>query len=168
VIKTARPLYQCWLSCKDAFPSPDTKDEWVVGVWNEACFRIKEHPNLLPQDEEACPFFIICGPASLGFQFTCSSMTFLTDMKTKVKHAVEFSYEFDTSQAPKSISRNASRAQALLAKMTFIYRVRLITSPFAAKRTITWVIGVQFWRTPTSSISTPHNPESCRYHVVPE
>jgi len=65
-------------------------------------------------------------------QFTCSSMKFLTDMKTKIKHAVEYSYEFDTSQAPDSISRNASRAQALLADTTFIYQVRLIASPFAA------------------------------------
>ncbi|KAF8506732.1 hypothetical protein F5888DRAFT_1644837 [Russula emetica] len=48
-------------------------------------------------------------------------MTFLTDMKTKIKHVVEFSYEFDTSKAPSIIGRNASRAQALLAKMTFIY-----------------------------------------------
>jgi len=59
-------------------------------------------------------------------------MTFLTDMKTRVKHSVEYSYEFDTSQATKIISRNARRAQALLAKMAFIYRVRLIASPFSA------------------------------------
>ncbi|KAF8506729.1 hypothetical protein F5888DRAFT_1644820, partial [Russula emetica] len=49
-------------------------------------------------------------------------MTFLTDVKTKIKHVVEFSYEFDTSKAPNSISRNVHRAQALLAKSTFIYR----------------------------------------------
>jgi len=57
---------------------------------------------------------------------------FLAYMKAKIKHAVESSYEFDTSQAPNSISHNLSRAQVLLAKMTFIYRVRLIISPFAA------------------------------------
>jgi hypothetical protein len=47
-------------------------------------------------------------------------------MKTRIKHAVDSSYEFDTSRAPESISRNVRRAQALLAKTTFIYRVRLI------------------------------------------
>jgi hypothetical protein len=55
-------------------------------------------------------------------------MKLLTVMKTNIKHAVYSSYEFDTSRAPDSISRNVSRAQALLAKTTFIYRVRLIAS----------------------------------------
>jgi len=64
----------------------------------------------------------------LDFQFKCSSMKLLNDMKTKFKPAVEFFYEFDTSQAPQSISRNASRAQALLIERTFIYRVYLIVS----------------------------------------
>ena len=53
-------------------------------------------------------------------------MKLLTDMKTKIKFAVDFAYEFDTSVAPDSISRNVTRAQALLAKTTFIYQVRLI------------------------------------------
>jgi hypothetical protein len=55
-------------------------------------------------------------------------MELLTDMKSKIKHAVDSLYEFDTSRAPDSISRNVSRAQALLAKTTFVYRVRLIAS----------------------------------------
>jgi hypothetical protein len=62
------------------------------------------------------------------FQFKCSSMKLLNDMKTKIKSAVESSYGFDTSRAPDSISRNASRAQALLPNATFIYRVCLIAS----------------------------------------
>jgi hypothetical protein len=57
-------------------------------------------------------------------------MKLLNDMKAKTKPAVEYSYEFDTSHAPQSISRNASRAQALLAKTTFIYQVYLIVSHF--------------------------------------
>jgi hypothetical protein len=64
------------------------------------------------------------------FQIKCDSLKLLTDMKKKIKHAVDSSYEFGTSRAPYSISRNASRAQALLAKTTFIYRVRLIASHF--------------------------------------
>jgi hypothetical protein len=55
-------------------------------------------------------------------------------MKMKIKHVVESFYEFDTSQAPDSIGRNASRAQAMLVKRTFIFRVRLIPSPFATER----------------------------------
>jgi hypothetical protein len=104
----------------------------VADVWNEACLRTKTRPNLLLQDEKACLFFVTCGPASLGFQFTCSNMWFLTKMKTKISRAVFFSYGFDNSQAPDSMRRNASRAQALLARTTFMYRVRLIASPFSA------------------------------------
>ena len=59
------------------------------------------------------------------FQFKCSSMKLLNNMKTKIKSAVVSSYEFDTSRTPDSIRRNASHAQALLAETTFIYRVRL-------------------------------------------
>jgi Domain of unknown function (DUF6532) len=62
------------------------------------------------------------------FQIKCDSMKLLADMKTMIKHAVDSSYGFGTSRAPDSISRNASRAQALLAKTTFIYRVRLVAS----------------------------------------
>ena len=63
-----------------------------------------------------------------GFQFTCSSMKFLTDIKKKIKPDVDSLYEFDTSRAPDSIGRNARRARALLTKATFIYRVCLIVS----------------------------------------
>ena len=62
-------------------------------------------------------------------QFVCSGMKLVTDIKTKIKHIVESSYGFDTSRAPDVISRNTSRAQGLLTKMTFIYQVRLIASP---------------------------------------
>ena len=64
----------------------------------------------------------------LDFQFKCGSVKLLDDMKTKTKSVVESSYQFDTSHASKSIGRNSSRAQALLANTTFIYRVRLIVS----------------------------------------
>jgi hypothetical protein len=56
------------------------------------------------------------------FQIQCDNMKLLADMKTKIKHTVDSSYEFDTSRAPDSISRNVRRAQALLAETTFIYR----------------------------------------------
>ena len=59
-------------------------------------------------------------------------MRFFVDIKMKIMHAVECLYEFDARQTPESIGHNASRAQALLTNMTFIYRVRLIVSPFVA------------------------------------
>ena len=55
-------------------------------------------------------------------------MKLLNEMKIKANSAVESLYEFNTSQAPQSISRNASRAQALLAETTFIYQVYLVLS----------------------------------------
>ena len=61
-----------------------------------------------------------------GFQIKCDSMKLLADIKTEIKHAVDSLYEFDTSRAPEMIHRNATRAQALLAKTTFVYRVRLM------------------------------------------
>ena len=69
-------------------------------------------------------------------------MSFIADIKLKIMQAVETLYEFNTSQAPESIGRNATRAQALLTNMTFIYRVRLIASMFSASSSPTaWVSG---------------------------
>lgn len=62
VMRVARPLYRCYLSCKDAFPSPYEKEEWVEAVWNEACRRSGEPLRPLPQDEGASDiFFVKCG-----------------------------------------------------------------------------------------------------------
>jgi len=113
------------------------KEELAKGVWDEACAREGAQPGgLLRQDEQAGLFFsYMWHRIHSDFQFVCSSMRLLTDIKTKIKHSVESSYEFDTSRAldGDTISRNARLAQALLTKMTFIYRVlRLIPSPFAA------------------------------------
>ena len=65
----------------------------------------------------------------LDFQFKCSSMKLINDMKMKITSAVMSSYEFDTSRALQSI-RNASRAHALLVERIFIYQVYPIVSPF--------------------------------------
>jgi len=102
----ARSCYRCFLSCKDAFPSPSMKEEWERAAWNEACKRAGVHPSQLPQHE----------------QFTDRSMSFLHDMKMKVMDHVESLYGFDTSRATEIISRNAGHADALLTSMTFIYR----------------------------------------------
>ena len=53
-------------------------------------------------------------------------MELVIDIKKKIEHAVETSYEFDTGRAPDKIRRNKGRAKALLSEMTFVYRVRLI------------------------------------------
>jgi hypothetical protein len=65
----------------------------------------------------------------MDFQFVDSSMSFFTDIKKKIMYTVQSSYGFDTCRSSDSIGRNARRAQALLSDITFIYRVRLITSP---------------------------------------
>ena len=56
VVETAQSLYRCRLSCKDAFPSPDLKNEWARDAWNEACAK-EAYPDLLHQDEEVGLFF---------------------------------------------------------------------------------------------------------------
>ena len=130
VIRTARSLYRCRLSCKDAFPSPDLKEELAKDVWYEACMREGVYPDLLNKNEVAGLFFCHVARIHMDFQFVYSSMRLLIDIKMKIKQVVEFWYGFDSSQASDSISRNASRAQALLANMTFVYRVCPIASPF--------------------------------------
>ena len=53
VIKVARPLYRCYLSCEDAFPSPSMKEEWIAVVWSEACAKTGVNSNSLRHDKEA-------------------------------------------------------------------------------------------------------------------
>ena len=108
------------------------KNEWATEVWNEACEK-EAYPDLSRQDEEVSLFFLThVAQSHAGFQFVCNSFGFLTDIKADIKHVVESSYGFDTSRAPDIISRNAYRAQKLLANMTFVYQVRHISSPFVA------------------------------------
>ena len=60
VMSNARSLYRCYLSCKNAFPTPDLKEELVKDVWNEACAREGAHSDVLLHDGEvASPFFHI-------------------------------------------------------------------------------------------------------------
>ena len=101
------------------------------GWWMHGMRHIPELTNILihyAKTTRHVPFLSHVTRLHSDFQIKCDSMKLLTDMKTNIKHAVYSSYEFDTSRAPDSISRNASRAQALLAKTTFVYRVRLIAS----------------------------------------
>ena len=96
-------------------------------------------------------------------------MELLTDMKTKIKHAVDYAYKFDTGRSSDSISRNVTRAQALLAETAFIYRVRLIVHRiFSQLSTAIWFTGFRHWQASTFHISTSHNPGSCQSHVVQE
>ncbi len=50
-------------------------------------------------------------------------MSLLSDMKTKLRRAVETLYGFDPNQTVGSISYNVAHAKELLTKMAFIYRV---------------------------------------------
>jgi len=105
IIRVARSLYRCHLSCKDAFPSQNLKEQWIAAVWREAYERTGGFPGSPPLTDE----------------FVVSSITLLTDMKKEIMHHVASFYQFDSSRAPSSISRNARYAQALLTNMTFIY-----------------------------------------------
>jgi len=106
VLRVAQSLYQCYLSCKEAFPSPHLRQEWVAAAWSEACSRTGIYPVRLPY----------------GKELACCNMHHITNIKAKIMHHVESLYRFDTSQAPDSISRNTRDAQALLNKVAFIYQ----------------------------------------------
>ena len=57
MIGTARSLYRCYLSCKDAFPTHDLKEELVKAIWDEACAREGAHSDVLLHDGEVGPSF---------------------------------------------------------------------------------------------------------------
>ncbi|KAH9960454.1 hypothetical protein BC827DRAFT_396396 [Russula dissimulans] len=98
-----KPLYRCYLSCQEAFPTPTQKREWAAIVWCEASVRTGTYPGPLFEHE----------------WFTIDSMDLLADMKANIRRAVEASYRFDAKA--ESISYNATRAKELLTKMAFIY-----------------------------------------------
>jgi len=54
IIGVARSLYRCRLSCKDAFPPQNLKEEWIAAAWKEACERTGECPSSPPLTDEAC------------------------------------------------------------------------------------------------------------------
>ena len=56
------------------------------------------------------------------FPQTCRQLG--TELKPKIITLVEYMYNFNTSQAPASITRNATRTRELLRDMNFIYPVR--------------------------------------------
>jgi hypothetical protein len=59
-MSVAQPLYRCYLSCQDAFPSHAMVDDWLVYVWFEACARTEVDPCSLafPHADEASPVFL--------------------------------------------------------------------------------------------------------------
>ena len=101
------------------------------GWWMHGMRHIPELAHILihyDKTKRHVSFLSLLAQLHLDFQFKCSSMELLNDIKTKTKIAVEYLLEFDSSRTPQSISRNVSRAKALLAETTFIYRVRLTAS----------------------------------------
>ena len=131
VTGVALSLCRLYLSCKDAFPTPQMKVEWEEAVWREACTKTGTNP------ESFIPFELVSPippkwrcVSHYFFQFSEGNMKLFTQTKKRVMHIVEVLYEFDTSHAPDSISRNATLSQALLSDMAFIYRVCPSLSPF--------------------------------------
>jgi hypothetical protein len=131
VTDVALSLRRIYLSCRDAFPTPQMKAEWEVAVWRDACAKTAINPeSFLPFEiVSAIPLKWRCVP-HYSFQFAESNMKLFTETKKKVMHIVEAQYGFDTSHAPDSISRNATLSQALLSNMAFIYRVCPSSSTF--------------------------------------
>jgi hypothetical protein len=57
VIRVALPLYRCYLSSKNAFPSSDLTEEWIADVLRNAHKRIDGDPGPSPPAEMASPVF---------------------------------------------------------------------------------------------------------------
>jgi hypothetical protein len=53
VTSVAKPLYRCYLSCQEAFPTPTQKREWAAIVWCEASVRTGTYPGPLFEHEWA-------------------------------------------------------------------------------------------------------------------
>jgi len=106
----ALSLFRIYLICKDAFPTSQIKNEWVVDVWREAC--AKTGVNLDPA---------IQPPVIQSELFTDGSMKLFIDTKKAIMDAVGVFYFFHASQTPDNIKRNASDAKALLSEKSFVY-----------------------------------------------
>lgn len=129
--RIAQSLYRCYLSCKDAFPSPEKKAEWIAAVWSDACMRAETNSSP-PFQEQVMAGALFCHNIPhfrVIHQFADSSMVFLTDMKMNIECAVAASYGFDTNKNPGSKARNAKLAQTLLTNSTFIYHVCTVAFP---------------------------------------
>ncbi|KAH9029782.1 hypothetical protein EDB83DRAFT_1858208 [Lactarius deliciosus] len=105
VTSMALSLSRVYLSCKDAFPTPQMKSEWEAAVWREAC--AKTQVNL--------------DPSMRSELFVDRSTKLFIDAKKRVTDAVEVFYGFDTRHTTDSISKNATLAQALLSDRSFVH-----------------------------------------------
>lgn len=54
IIDVARSLYRCHLSCKNAFPPHDLREEWVAAAWEEACEKTGGYSSSPPLRDEVC------------------------------------------------------------------------------------------------------------------
>ncbi|KAH8981726.1 hypothetical protein EDB92DRAFT_1952876 [Lactarius akahatsu] len=104
VTSVALSLCRIYLSCKDAFPTPQMKSEWAPAVWHEAC--TKTRVNLDP---------------SMRSELANGSMKLFIDAKKRVTDAVEIFYGFDTMHTSDSVGNNATLAQALLSDKSFVH-----------------------------------------------
>ncbi|KAH8982103.1 hypothetical protein EDB92DRAFT_2106766 [Lactarius akahatsu] len=97
VTSVALSLSRVYLSCKDAFPTPQMKSEWAAAVWREACAktRVNFDPSMRSDLANGCTKLFI-------------------DAKKRVTDAVDIFYGFDTRHTTDSISNNATLARALL------------------------------------------------------
>lgn len=120
----ALSLCRIYLSCKNAFPTPEVIAWWEKAVRREACAKTGTNPesfilfeivSLIPPKWRCISYHF--------FQFAEGNIKLFIEAKKRVTHIIEAQYGFDTSPRPYIIGRNASIAQGLLTNMAFIYPV---------------------------------------------
>ncbi|KAF8265699.1 hypothetical protein EI94DRAFT_1804020 [Lactarius quietus] len=104
-IDAAEATYRCYLSSKDAFPTPEQASNWAKSVWPVACTRTGTQ---------------LSSPDDLADRITAVGLRFLTDVKAKVTPLVISFYGFVTGGAADILNQNIERARNLKTDTTFI------------------------------------------------
>jgi len=104
-IDAAEATYRCYLSSKDAFPTPELASNWVKSVWPVACTRTGTRLSL---------------PDDLADKLSAIGLRFLTDVKAKVTPLFIRFYGFETGGAAEILNHNIERARNLKTDTTFI------------------------------------------------
>ncbi|KAH8989516.1 hypothetical protein EDB86DRAFT_2942792 [Lactarius hatsudake] len=104
-IDAAEATYRCFLSSKDAFPTPEQASNWAKSVWPVA--STKTGTRFSPPDDLTDRLAVVVS-------------RFLTNVKAKVTPLVTKFYGFETGEAAEILNRNTQRAQNFKTDTTFI------------------------------------------------
>ncbi|KAH9023486.1 hypothetical protein EDB85DRAFT_1984460 [Lactarius pseudohatsudake] len=105
VAAVAPLVYRVYVISKDAFPTPQTKSEWAMEVWHEAC----EKTGLVPNPPTP-------------YELPTDNLELFINAKKMIMDAVDIFYDFDERHSPDSIDRNKSLVHGLLFHMSFVFR----------------------------------------------